>query len=348
MSRLLLWSFLIVAPMTASCASAWNAASTAPPTVYADVETAPVKSSDDAADDPAIWINANDPSESRVLGTDKQAGLYVYRLDGSIAQFLPSGRLNNVDVRQNATLAGEIGDYAAASNRSDDTIVVFSIANGRVSELGRFPSLLPEPYGLCVGAPGDEFVVFVAHKTGDLLAYRIVNASTATLAARRKFDTQLEGCVFDEPTGRLYVGEEERGVWRTTYKDGAFGAPGLIDEVSRPGGLVADVEGLTIRRGEDGDVLIASSQGDNSFVVYDLQSDTPLLKFKVAAFDGVDGAEETDGVDVTSASLGPSFPQGVFLLQDGLNKPGSSNQNFKFVDWRRIADLLNGEDLDTP
>ena len=49
--------------------------------VTADAETAAVKSGDDAADDPAIWRNAANPAASLIVGTDKQAGLYVYGLD---------------------------------------------------------------------------------------------------------------------------------------------------------------------------------------------------------------------------------------------------------------------------
>ncbi len=313
------------------------------PTVYADVETQAVQSADDAADDPAIWINAEDPENSLVLGTDKQAGLNAYRLDGSLAQFLPSGRLNNVDVRRNVSVGEKLGDYAAASNRSDDTIVIFSIVDGRVSEKGRIASALAEPYGLCVGAIGGNFLIFVTHKSGDLIAYKAVDASNATIAGRLKFESQLEGCVFDEPTSRLYVGEEARGVWRTVYTDEGFSSPLLIAEVSGSAGLVADVEGLAVRRDDDGDYLIASSQGDNSFVIYDLASETALLKFSVAEFAGIDGAEETDGVDAASAPLGPFFPEGVFIVQDGVNTPASDNQNFKFIDWRRIAELLRSE-----
>ncbi|MEV7443306.1 phytase [Streptomyces sp. NPDC091204] len=43
--------------------------------------------------------------------------------------------------------------------------------------------------------------------------------------------------------------------------------------------------------------------------------------------------------DATSANLGPAFPQGVFVCQDGSNgAPGTSgNQNFKFVPLQRIT-----------
>jgi 3-phytase len=60
------------------------------------VETVPVASTRDAADDPAIWVHPDNPEQSLIVGTDKQSGLYVYALDGSERQYLapiPATRL---------------------------------------------------------------------------------------------------------------------------------------------------------------------------------------------------------------------------------------------------------------
>jgi hypothetical protein len=35
------------------------------------------------ADDPAIWIHPTDPARSVVIGTDKDAGVYVWNMDGT-------------------------------------------------------------------------------------------------------------------------------------------------------------------------------------------------------------------------------------------------------------------------
>ena len=67
--------------------------------VAATVETTPVPSSGDAADDMVVWVHPTTPSASIVIGTDKHAGLAVYDLTGSQLQFLPDGDLNNVDLR---------------------------------------------------------------------------------------------------------------------------------------------------------------------------------------------------------------------------------------------------------
>src|SRR5699024_11432603 len=47
------------------------------PVVLPSVQTDPIPSPGDAADDPAIWLHPSDPARSRVLGTDKRNGLAV-------------------------------------------------------------------------------------------------------------------------------------------------------------------------------------------------------------------------------------------------------------------------------
>ena len=86
--------------------------------VRATVETTPVATGNDAADDPAIWRNAADPARSLIVATDKKAGLHVYELDGRQRQFLPAARLNNVDLRADLQLGGEPAVIVAASDRS--------------------------------------------------------------------------------------------------------------------------------------------------------------------------------------------------------------------------------------
>src|SRR3546814_18948829 len=71
------------------------------------VETVAAGMYGDAADDPALWANPGDPAASLVIATDKKAGLYVYDMRGEVVQFLPDGRMNNVDLREGFALSGE-------------------------------------------------------------------------------------------------------------------------------------------------------------------------------------------------------------------------------------------------
>src|SRR5688500_12548732 len=81
--------------------------------VPAGFETDPVAGPRDAADDPAIWVNPWDRSQSLVIGTDKSAkNLEVYDLGGRRLQRIPDANesVNNVDVRYGFPLGGEFVD----------------------------------------------------------------------------------------------------------------------------------------------------------------------------------------------------------------------------------------------
>ncbi|MEO1251237.1 MAG: phytase [Pseudomonadota bacterium] len=316
------------------------------PDVTAAVETAAVASSGDAADDPAIWINSDNPAESLIIGTDKQAGLYSYALTGEVRQFLPAGAVNNVDLRQDVTIGDWRGDIIGASNRTDDTISLFVMDASEIVQTGSIKSALAEPYGFCLGIVSDEIYAFVAHKTGDLIAYRLEGPEGGAPTARLKLETQLEGCVHDDEAGILFVGEEARGVWKTTLRSGDFSAPVLVDEVGGASGIVADVEGLSIYKHANSEgYLVASSQGDNSFAVYDRTPPHAFRgRFAVVNGDEIDGAEETDGIETMSAPLGRRFPNGLLVVQDGLNKPRGNLQNFKLIDWREVEAALGLRD----
>ena len=95
---------VVVALVTAGCGEVTGQT----PQVQATVETEPVPSSGDAADDAAVWIHPTDPALSLILGTDKDAGLAAYDLAGVQVQFSPDGELNNVDVRYDFPLGGAL------------------------------------------------------------------------------------------------------------------------------------------------------------------------------------------------------------------------------------------------
>ncbi len=48
------------------------------------------------------------------------------------------------------------------------------------------------------------------------------------------------------------------------------------------------------------------------------------------------GARETDGLTVTSVSLGSQYPKELLVVQAGFNAPKGSTQNFKYIDWRKV------------
>lgn len=309
-------------------------------------ETTPVQSLDDAADDPAIWIHPQDPGKSLVLGTDKKSGIGVYNLQGEQVQFLSLGLPNNIDLRQNVDIAGWQGDVAAASNRMGDVISLMTVNETGVAVLGEFPSTLVEPYGFCMGVLDDKVLAFVTYKTGETVAHHIQNIEgtvRAPVVGALKFDTQLEGCVMNDIRRRIYIGEEEAGIWTASlrWKGGKlkFSRPKQIDDFNGNTGIAPDIEGVSLYLDGDKRYLIASSQGNDSYAVYNADNYRFLGRFRISAHGGIDGSQETDGLDVTSASLGPAFPKGLLVVQDGFNG-AATPQNFKLVDWRDIETAL--------
>lgn len=311
-----------------------------PDEVRATVETVPVPHGGDAADDPAVWVNPVDPAASAVIGTDKQGGLLVYDLDGRQLQYLPVGEVNNVDVRT-------VGDrvLVVTGNRTDDSLGVYEldpdtrqlrdVAAGRLA-----PGL--EVYGSCLyrSAESGRLFVFVTSKSGRVVQFELVEDTSGRVdgEAVRSFDldSQIEGCVADDELGRLYVGEEDVGIWRYGAEPTDDDERTAVAEVSGSGPLVADVEGLALAAGPDGTgYLIASSQGDDSYAVYRRDGDNEFVtSFRVVDGPEVDGAEDTDGLVAETAPLGPDFPAGVLVVQDGENDDG--DQNFKLVPLDRL------------
>jgi 3-phytase len=310
--------------------------------VPATAQTEPVGTvNEDAADDAAIWRNVSNPSASLIVATDKKAGLYVYGLDGSVRSFLAGGLLNNVDLIE--LTAGTT--LVAASDRGDPANAKILLASldtnsGVLTELIRVDAGPGEAYGFCIGEELDNGSITMYSPIKDgRIAVNIVSSAdngwqseTRTLA---QLDSQPEGCVYDPRTRLLYVGEEMAGIWQLDVATGTRDMVAAIDNRL----LVADVEGLALApEGSDGGYLVASSQGDNAYAVYRLPEMTPLGRFRIGGNE-VGSTEETDGIALKLGDFGADYPSGLFVAQDGDNRPEA--QNFKLVSWGAILDALN-------
>lgn len=335
---------LLVALSCSACAHAAPAKSVPPVAslpavpVTASGETEPVGTANaDAADDPAIWRNAADPTDSLIVATDKKAGLYVYGLDGKRRSFTKAGRVNNVDLVD----MGAQGVIVAASDRNDVAHAKLDLyrldtATAQLVPLGNVDGGNGQGYGICVGASGSELRTYSVLKDGTVNEYRIELSATprSVLLATYKLGTQAEGCVVDPRDGTLYIGEEDVGIWR--FRKG-LKEPTLVAKADGKQ-LVADTEGLAlIPEGVDGGYVVASSQGDSAYAVYRLPGMEPSGRFRIAA--GRFGAtSSTDGVALMGGSFGPEYPGGLFVAQDGDNAPNA--QNFKLVSWAAILNAL--------
>ena len=309
-------------------------------------ETEPVGTNNaDAADDPAIWRNAADPAASLIVGTDKKAGLYVYGLDGKRRDFVDAGRVNNVDLKGEVTINGRPGILVVASDRNDlarSKLALFQLdpTSAKLTTLGTIDGGAGEAYGVCLGREASGVSAFIVLKDGTINQIAL-DAAGATpqghIVRTMKLGTQSEGCVVDDRTHKLYVAEEDVGLWRFDAAAGGSTAPVKIASADGKE-IVADAEGVALASiGETGGYVIVSSQGDNAYTLYSLPDERYVGRFRIV--DGaIGGAEETDGIELMLGDFGSGYPGGLFVAQDGHN--GVKAQNFKLVAWDDIAKAI--------
>lgn len=347
-SRLSHYTLTIVVTLLAACAARETPVETrianALPavTVMAKGETDAVATADaDAADDPAIWRNPADPAASLIVGTDKKAGLHVYDMTGRDLHFVDAGQVNNVDLVADGT-----GVLVVASDRNDRAnakLALFRLdtASTTLAPLATLPAGPGEAYGVCLGRFDGALYAFLVVKDGTIRQIALETgegaAPTGRIVRTMKLATQSEGCVVDPRTRRLYVAEEDVGLWRFDAAADGSTAPTRIAAADGKA-IVADAEGLAIApEGANDGYLIVSSQGDNAYAVYRLSDDAYVGRFRIAA--GRFGAtEETDGIELAVGDFGPEYPAGLFVAQDGHNPPRA--QNFKLVSWADIKTAL--------
>lgn len=255
----------------------------------------------DQADDTAIH------PDGYVIGVSKNGdgGLEVYDLDANRLQWLQLGKTNNVDLR---------GSTVVSSNRSTEAVDVLSFEDGKLTHERSFPVPFI-PYGICLYR---DTIVVTANQAEHVEQYSMTGQLLRKLSG---IESQSEGCVADEERGVLYVGEEERGIWKFAADPDASPEGTLVDGLSDH--LEEDVEGLTLV----GPYLVVSSQGDSTFAVY--RDEEYLASFRVSDGDGIDGASATDGI---AAHVGLD----LLVVHDAKNEGGDSS-NYKFV---RLSDVF--------
>ncbi len=326
-------------------------------TVVPSVETVPVENYGDAADDPAIWVDPTDPAKSLVIGTNKKRGLDVYDLAGRRLQSLPDGRMNNVDLRAGFMLGGRPVALVAASNRTTKGIALYRVDAGarRLVDVadGVIGTGLADPYGLCMyrsAHSGDTFVFVNDNEdSGTMKQWKLIAVGgkvRAELVRSFAVGSLSEGCVADDASGALYVSEEDVAVWRYSAEPDGGTARRQVGKIG-PGELTDDAEGISLWAGPNGTgYLVLSNQGADNYAVFRREGDNAFVGFfSIVANDsrGIDGASETDGLDVSSAALGPQFPHGLLVVQDGRNIGPNEPQNFKYVSWDAVMRALGEE-----
>jgi hypothetical protein len=186
-----------------------------------------------------------------------------------------------------------------------------------------------------------KYYVFVSSESGQVQQWELFDNGAGKVDARqvRSFavGSQSEGLVADDVLRHLYVGEEDVGIWKYSAEPDGGPVRTQVDHTGAGGHLAADVEGLTIYYANGGaGYLLASSQGNNEFVVYRRDgNNTYVGNLALVAGGAIDAVTDTDGIDVTNFALGSQFPQGMFVAQD-------NDDNFKLARWDAIDAAFGG------
>lgn len=319
-------------------------------------------------DDPAIWVHPTDPSRSLIIGTVKVAApagaLVVYGLDGQIRQTISGiDRPNNVDVEYGVRLGAQMVDLAVATERLARQLRIFRIdpADGKLHDLGGAPVLQSEqgeagaPMGIGLYRRPRDGAVFaiVAPKTGPregyLWQYRLTAAGTDRVAATfvRRFGTfsatavrpenEIEAVAVDDAAGYVYYSDEADGVHKWHADPDHPDAGRELAHFARTG-FRGDREGIGIYTRPDGTGYIVCTDQldeDSEYHVYPREGSPgrPHDHTKeIAVIRG--GADATDGLEISSAALGPSLPRGVMVVMN------STPQNFLVFKWEDVAEAL--------
>lgn len=301
--------------------------------VHPDAETDPVSKKDDAADDPAIWIWGDKPEEGLIVGTNKKWGLDIYTLKGKRTAAYALGNLNNVDI------ISENSEYIilAATNRTQQGIDVYhlnKLGDLKVLSQNQIPENAGDIYGICAYRAAHKGYVIATDKDGGIFKWELQQDGTLELVQQTKFKTTCEGVVADPEHNRLFVNEEDLGIWTMDLEDITQNQR-VVLHTSRQ--IRSDLEGISIYKTDSkSGYVIFSIQGKNQYGILDRESLLYLGKFKIKGTNKVDGVQETDGLDV-NATPTQDYPKGVLVVQDGDNYP--YNQNFKIISFEQI---LNG------
>jgi 3-phytase len=316
----------------------------------AAAQTPPTTHAGDSADDPAFWIHPTDPAKSLIIGTDKQGGIMVYDPDGKLLQTLAEGtHPNNVDVLYGLPLGNRKVDIALAGCQTEKAMglkfwtidpasrkLTDATANNAIPLFGRHT-----PYG----AGGyhshktGKFYAFVNNREGAQEQYEIIDAGGGKIGAKKvrawKLPTMTEAIVADDELGVVYICEEKVGIWKFDAEPTGSTQGKLIAKAGEHA-LTPDIEGLAIYYGSGGKgYLIVSSQGNNTFKIYDRQGDNAYVGTIDPKAGAIDDVNDTDGIAVTNSPMTSKFSKGCFCVQDG-STPGK-NQNFKMYRWEDIA-----------
>lgn len=304
-------------------------------------------------DDPAIWINPADATQSLVLGTDKDSdgALYLYDLQGKIIKkSVPLKRPNNVDIAYGMLLNGKETAIAVTTERESNRIRVFSmpdlepVDNGGIEVFSGETERAPMGVALYTRPSDKKIFAVVGRKSGPkqnyLWQYELTAGTDGSVGAKlvRKFGSysglnEIEAIAIDNQTGYLYYSDEGVGI-RKYYADPAKNDNNEL-AIFGANDFKQDNEGISIYHTSDSTgYILVSNQQANSFMVYRREGESNNPHDHQLLAEIPFSTIESDGSDVTHFNLGNKFPNGMLVAM-------SNGKVFHYYDWKNIADFLN-------
>lgn len=321
-----------------------------PETLQATIITEKVKHD---TDDPAIWINKANPSQSLIIGTDKDAdgAIYAFNLAGKVVKRVGGiKRPNNVDIAYGITVNGKKIDIAVTTEREANKLRIFTLPDLQPLDNGGIDVFMGEkerdPMGIALYTRPTDQAIFavVGRKSGPadgyLWQYELKDNGSGAIAGQvvRKFGRysgkkEIEAIAIDNKMGYIYYSDEQVGVRKYLADPAAKDNSELA--LFAKNGFSADHEGIAIyKTGEKTGYLLVSNQGSQSFMIYPREGNKGnphqyhlITEIPVSAI-------ETDGADATNVNLGSRFPQGVFVAM-------STDKTFHIYDWKLIANKID-------
>lgn len=326
------------------------------------------------SDDPAIWINPEDPMKSLIIGTDKETdgALYVFDLNGKTIEektVRNIKRPNNVDVEYGLIVNGVPVDIAVAAEREANKIRVFSLPDMKAIDNGGIEGLdgvekMEAPMGLSLyKRPGDGAIfAIVSPKEGPeenyLWQFLLKDDGSGNVTGelvRRfgKFSSikEIEAIAVDDKLGYVYYSDEQFGIRKyladpeMPHADKELGIINATD-------YWEDNEGISIYpTGDETGYILVSDQSANRFRIYTREGTPAIIdpedpednepakphQHKLIKIVNV-MTNNSDGSEVTNVNLGPKYPNGMFIAM-------SDNKTFQIYSWDDIIgkNVLNTE-----
>jgi 3-phytase len=291
-----------------------NSYSSSIPLVKPTVELYNWKAEDQ--DEFCLWRNRDNPESSYIISSDKTASkLFSYDLQGNKVDEIYVSKPGNIDIAYGFPLGNSLVDIIVVNQRREPReLIVCTISkkNGQLTRIDHHGLPTGKNYGgcLCYNKETGKFYFISTSKTRGITQYELYdnNGIISSKPVRSWKSNISEGVVSNDKKGILYIAEELRGVRKMSSNPNQETAGELIIKTDE-NNLVGDVEGIALLNvSENESYLVLSDQDTSTFKVYREEEGYPFVgDFKV------EGAIETDGIEIIRSPLGSQFPHGLFL-----------------------------------